>query len=200
NGNIRLGDRSYKMRPSEAYAIPSYFLELMDLRGKRYVLQDQAPVLSGMSEQNNEETSGVENNVEDKYTDLPRRMPYPYEQDKQNLFIKRDGMFEAGNVQHIQNIFSTGRSITGGICDAGRRVSIVHVTDFDKTTRTAAHALGHALRALHDGEYAYSTCRPEHKFIMSPSPPVFKTGFRYGLNPWTFSDCSVGSFRETLVK
>ncbi|KAL3861486.1 hypothetical protein ACJMK2_007519 [Sinanodonta woodiana] len=90
NGNIRLGDRSYNMRPSDAYAIPSDFLELMGLRGKRYVLQDQALVLSGMSEQNNEETSGVENNVEDKYTDLPRRMPYPYEQDKQNLFIKRD--------------------------------------------------------------------------------------------------------------
>ncbi|KAL3861685.1 hypothetical protein ACJMK2_007709, partial [Sinanodonta woodiana] len=43
NGNIRLGDRSYNMRPSDAYAIPSDFLELMGLRGKRYVLQDQAP-------------------------------------------------------------------------------------------------------------------------------------------------------------
>ncbi|KAL3861484.1 hypothetical protein ACJMK2_007517, partial [Sinanodonta woodiana] len=113
NGNIRLGDRSYNIRPSEAYAIPSDFLELMGLRGKRYVLQDQDPVLSGMSEQNNEETSGVENNVEDKYTDLPRRMAYPYEQDKQNIFIKRDGMFKAGNVQHIQNIFSTGKMNNG---------------------------------------------------------------------------------------
>ncbi|KAL3861678.1 hypothetical protein ACJMK2_007702, partial [Sinanodonta woodiana] len=91
------------------------------------------------------------------------------------------------------------RSITGGICDAGRRVSIVHVTDFDKTTRTAAHALGHALGARDDGEYVLSDCRPEHKFIMSPSPPIFKHGFRYGLNPWKFAECSVSAFKEKLV-
>ncbi|KAL3888977.1 hypothetical protein ACJMK2_001336, partial [Sinanodonta woodiana] len=53
NGNIRLEERSYTLRPSEADVVPDDFLELMSFHGKRYILQEQANIQSGISFENN---------------------------------------------------------------------------------------------------------------------------------------------------
>ncbi|KAL3861636.1 hypothetical protein ACJMK2_007661, partial [Sinanodonta woodiana] len=53
NGNIRLGDRSYDLRPLEKDAVTTDFWELTGLLGKRYVLQDQNNIQRGLSLEHN---------------------------------------------------------------------------------------------------------------------------------------------------
>ncbi|KAL3888940.1 hypothetical protein ACJMK2_001300, partial [Sinanodonta woodiana] len=93
NGNIRLEERGYTLRPSEADVIPDDFLEMMSVHGKRYILQEQANIQSGISFENNEESNAIERNVPEKYNDGLRRIPS--EEDTQNHDINPDVMFSA---------------------------------------------------------------------------------------------------------
>ncbi|KAL3861652.1 hypothetical protein ACJMK2_007677, partial [Sinanodonta woodiana] len=86
NGNIRLGDRNYNLRPSEADVIQSDFLDSIGLRGRRYVLQDQEKVQSGMSVGNNEQTNIDEKNEQDNYLDVLQHISYG--QDNINPYMK----------------------------------------------------------------------------------------------------------------
>ncbi|KAL3861646.1 hypothetical protein ACJMK2_007671, partial [Sinanodonta woodiana] len=86
HGEIQLGDRSYNLRPSEENVIPNDSLEMMGLRGKRYILQDQTNIQSGMSVENNELTNVKENNLLEKY--IYGLQDSPYGQDKQNPYFK----------------------------------------------------------------------------------------------------------------
>ncbi|KAK3600074.1 hypothetical protein CHS0354_009112, partial [Potamilus streckersoni] len=53
----------------------SDFLEIAGLRGKRYVLQDQANIQSGMLFENNDETS-IGKHIDDKLINRLQRIPY----------------------------------------------------------------------------------------------------------------------------
>ncbi|KAL3861647.1 hypothetical protein ACJMK2_007672 [Sinanodonta woodiana] len=90
HGEIQLGDRSYNLRPSEENVIPNDSLEMMGLRGKRYILQDQTNIQTGMSVENNELTNIKENNLLEKY--IYGLQDSPYGQDKQNRYMKPEGM------------------------------------------------------------------------------------------------------------
>ncbi|KAL3861404.1 hypothetical protein ACJMK2_007439 [Sinanodonta woodiana] len=92
-----------------------------------------------------------------------------------------------------------GISNQGRICEPGYRVEIVHLTDYYKTTTTAAHELGHSLGAVHDGDDTARGCKAEDRFIMAPFLDDFVPYKAYSKNPWIFSTCSVEAFKKTIV-
>ncbi|KAK3588404.1 hypothetical protein CHS0354_013730 [Potamilus streckersoni] len=91
-----------------------------------------------------------------------------------------------------------GISYAKGVCDEGRRVSVVEAFGIFTTVSTAAHELGHNLGADHDEEDDAKACDPNDLFIMSPNETAFVRGKPYSRNPWMFSNCSVEAFKTTL--
>ncbi|KAK3579985.1 hypothetical protein CHS0354_025306 [Potamilus streckersoni] len=90
-------------------------------------------------------------------------------------------------------------SNVGGVCDLGRRFSIIEASDYSLTVRTAAHELGHGLGAVHDGEGVASACKPSDLFLMAPEMYLPNRRSRYTRNPWLFSYCSLASFKTILI-
>ncbi|KAL3861406.1 hypothetical protein ACJMK2_007441 [Sinanodonta woodiana] len=107
--------------------------------------------------------------------------------------------------RHTMYVTDTSRQVAGisypgGICVPGYRVEIVHLTDYFKTTSTAAHELGHSLGAVHDGDDTARGCKAEDGFIMTPRMEDFVPYKTYSSNPWKFSTCSVEAFKRTIVR
>ncbi|KAL3861408.1 hypothetical protein ACJMK2_007443, partial [Sinanodonta woodiana] len=93
-----------------------------------------------------------------------------------------------------------GISYPGLICVPGYRVEIVHMSDYYRTTSTAAHELGHSLGAVHDGDDTARGCKAEDGFIMAPVLEAFVPYKLHSRNPWIFSSCSVAAFKRTVVR
>ncbi|KAK3598287.1 hypothetical protein CHS0354_019813 [Potamilus streckersoni] len=85
-----------------------------------------------------------------------------------------------------------------GVCDLGERTSVVMQRHYVSTVQTAAHELGHNLGAFHDGEGEATGCKPEDYFVMSAKRPHLGKNSTYFKNMWTFSNCSVNSFKRNL--
>ncbi|KAL3861405.1 hypothetical protein ACJMK2_007440 [Sinanodonta woodiana] len=107
-------------------------------------------------------------------------------------------LFTRYPVLHSRSVI-LGISHPGGICVPGYRVEIVHLTDYFRTTSTAAHELGHSLGAVHDGDDTARGCKAEDGFIMAPVLEDFVPYKAYSSNPWKFSRCSVEAFKRTIV-
>ncbi|KAL3861632.1 hypothetical protein ACJMK2_007657, partial [Sinanodonta woodiana] len=108
NGNIRLGHRNYNLRPSEVDVIQNDFLDIIGLRGRRYVFQDQENVKSGMSVGNNEQTNVDEKNLQDKYLDILRHISYG--KNKRYPSQKAVGMCSTRNIAHLKHSLQTGEN------------------------------------------------------------------------------------------
>ncbi|KAK3600761.1 hypothetical protein CHS0354_017054, partial [Potamilus streckersoni] len=55
-----------------------------------------------------------------------------------------------------------------------------------------------SLGAVHDGEGEAAACNPEDYFLMSPEGPYICQNNTFFKNIWTFSNCSVDSFKRIL--
>ncbi|KAL3890599.1 hypothetical protein ACJMK2_002881 [Sinanodonta woodiana] len=93
---------------------------------------------------------------------------------------------------------NVGMSNLRGVCDLGRRTSIVNARDYVWTVQTATHELGHNLGAEHDGEGEAAACKADDSFIMSNTSHQVTRNRTYIANMWTFSICSVELFKKTL--
>ncbi|KAK3591510.1 hypothetical protein CHS0354_031617 [Potamilus streckersoni] len=91
-----------------------------------------------------------------------------------------------------------GRAPQSGVCDEGRRISVIESRDFFVTVLTAAHELGHSLGAVHDGQGDAISCPAGDLFIMTTVTPDFDPEKPYSRNPWLFSECSVDAFSRVL--
>ncbi|KAL3892095.1 hypothetical protein ACJMK2_004332 [Sinanodonta woodiana] len=98
----------------------------------------------------------------------------------------------------IRKMFLHGMSDLNGVCDVMSQVSVVHVSHYTQTVKTAAHELGHNLGADHDGEGDARACKSEDSFIMSSRHKMLSKTLRYIDNIWKFSNCSVESFYTKL--
>ncbi|KAL3892099.1 hypothetical protein ACJMK2_004336 [Sinanodonta woodiana] len=92
----------------------------------------------------------------------------------------------------------SGLSHMNGVCDTGKRTSVIESHMYSRTVQTAAHELAHNLGADHDGEGDAKACRPEDGFIMTPHGQLYDEFTPYSRNPWIFSRCSVESFKKKL--
>ncbi|KAK3585031.1 hypothetical protein CHS0354_009879 [Potamilus streckersoni] len=77
-------------------------------------------------------------------------------------------------------------------------MSVVEQADFVLMVYEAAHELGHSLGANHDGEGKAIACKASDGFIMSPKYIHDTYGTPFPKNRWTFSKCSLNSFKKTL--
>ncbi|KAL3890595.1 hypothetical protein ACJMK2_002877, partial [Sinanodonta woodiana] len=84
------------------------------------------------------------------------------------------------------------------VCDLGKRTSVINVRDYIWTVQTAAHELGHSLGAEHDGVGEAAECKSEDLFLMATVTPQVNRHRTYIANIWTFSYCSIESFKRTL--
>ncbi|KAK3586200.1 hypothetical protein CHS0354_003884, partial [Potamilus streckersoni] len=105
NGNIRIGDRNFDLRPSKAAFKSQNLLENTGLLGTRYVLQDQEQIRRKMSTEYEEETNAIERNAEEKLTDLPKYILHG--KDKANKFRLPYDELSNGNVDDLLNKLTT---------------------------------------------------------------------------------------------
>ncbi|KAK3600126.1 hypothetical protein CHS0354_009262, partial [Potamilus streckersoni] len=91
-----------------------------------------------------------------------------------------------------------GKSFLDNVCHASWGVSLVHVSHYAQAVRTATHELGHNLGADHDGEGNASACNSDDLFIMTSKSRRPTKERPYIKNSWTFSNCSVDLFQESL--
>ncbi|KAK7480867.1 hypothetical protein BaRGS_00027868, partial [Batillaria attramentaria] len=85
----------------------------------------------------------------------------------------------------------------GAVCNGTYSVTIVENFFMASVANVAAHELGHALNAEHDGEGSGSSCSEDLKNIMAP---VFQadSNFAQPQNLFDFSSCSVESMADFL--
>jgi hypothetical protein len=76
------------------------------------------------------------------------------------------------------------------------QVSFVEV-DGTRVALTAAHELAHGLGAFHDGEEDTADCPASAQNIMSPEITL-TTNLTYSRAQWSFSACSVASFKSYI--
>ncbi|KAL3892130.1 hypothetical protein ACJMK2_004367, partial [Sinanodonta woodiana] len=85
-----------------------------------------------------------------------------------------------------------------GVCVDAKKVSLIKSKHYYRTVLTATHELGHNLGAQHDGK-ADAKCPPDERFIMYIYLPKLNRTTPYYRNTWLFSNCSVESFKKTLI-
>ncbi|XP_060598006.1 metalloprotease mig-17-like [Ruditapes philippinarum] len=89
-----------------------------------------------------------------------------------------------------------GISYRESVCSSENKVSFVEV-DGTRVALTAAHELAHGLGAFHDGEEDAADCPASAQNIMSPEITL-TTNLTYSRAQWSFSACSVASFKSYI--
>ncbi|KAK3605879.1 hypothetical protein CHS0354_017785, partial [Potamilus streckersoni] len=73
NGNIRIENRDYDLRPAETRVVSRNFLEVPGVHGKRYVLEDQGSIQRKYSMENQGAAIVNEKNLKQEFTDILKR-------------------------------------------------------------------------------------------------------------------------------
>ncbi|KAK3586159.1 hypothetical protein CHS0354_006717, partial [Potamilus streckersoni] len=96
NGNLRIGDRIYDLRPLENDVTSTNFFTFPNPVGRRYVLHEQTNIRSDLSVENKGPANVNEINVENEVADLLRRYPHP--ENNQGHFLFANSKLTGRNV------------------------------------------------------------------------------------------------------